>query len=139
MNSPESPNLTPIITSLGIPQIQRHLLLCADQTKPKCCPKEDSITAWNYLKTRLQELGLDKPTAIRPDCIFRTKANCLRVCAQGPILLVYPDGVWYRNAMPEVIEEIIQRHLLQGEIVEEYAIARHPLPDLPPFSTATDA
>lgn len=139
MNSPQAADLTPMIESLGIPQIQRHLFLCTDPTKPKCCPKEDSLTAWNYLKKRLQELGLDRPTELRPDCIFRTKANCLRVCTQGPILLVYPDGVWYRNAMPEMIEEIIQRHVLKGEVVAEYAIAQHPLPGPPPSPPTPDA
>lgn len=115
------------VESLGIPQIQRHLFLCADQTKPKCCSKADSIKAWDYLKKRLKELKLDVPTNERPSCVFRTKANCLRVCAAGPILLVYPDGVWYRHATPEVIERVIQEHLLRNEVVSEYAFVTHPL------------
>ncbi len=105
---------------LGIASIQRHLFLCCDQTKPKCCPKSQSLESWNYLKRRLTELGIDSAQAHGDISIFRTKANCLRVCQQGPILLVYPDGVWYRNVTPEVMEQILQSHILQNQPVTEY-------------------
>ena len=126
-NSTSSADLTSCVQTLGLPQIQRHIFLCADQTVPKCCDKQASLEAWDYLKKRLKQLGLDQPTIDRPSCIFRTKANCLRVCQQGPILVVYPDGVWYHSAMPEVIEQIIQQHLLGNQIVQEYAFLIHPL------------
>lgn len=116
------------VKSLGIPSIQRHLFICADATVPKCCDQEASLVSWNYLKKRLKELALDRPTEERPSSIFRTKANCLRVCQQGPILVVYPDGVWYHSATPEVIERILQEHVLNNRIVQEYAFAIHPLP-----------
>lgn len=120
-------SLAVVVRSLGLNSIARHVFLCADQTLPKCCSKETSLEAWNYLKSRLKELKLDQPVENRPSCIFRTKANCLRVCCQGPILVVYPDGVWYRNATPEVIEQIIQKHLIGNNIVQEYAFLIHPL------------
>lgn len=134
------PDLNPLtvsVKSLGLNQIERHILLCADQTLPKCCSKEASLEAWDYLKKRLKQLKLDQPTNHKPSLIFRTKANCLRVCTNGPIMVVYPDGVWYRNATPAVIERIITEHLIGNKVVEEYAFLIHPLPETFSLSTGS--
>jgi (2Fe-2S) ferredoxin len=134
--------LEAIVGALSIGKAQRHIFLCAEQKNPKCAPYETTAEVWSYLKRRLKELDLTsgpppwggkpgaEPFPVPPGngLILRSKVDCLRICEQGPIAVVYPEGTWYFGVTVEVMEQIITKHLIGGELVTEHILTTAPLP-----------
>lgn len=129
--------LAAIANALSIPVVQRHIFLCAGQSTPKCATNAETAVVWNHLKARLKQLGLASapprwrdrdrseaiPEPVGSGAVLRSKVDCLRICDSGPICLVYPDGTWYRGVTVDVMDRIIDEHLVGGAPVAEHVFA----------------
>jgi (2Fe-2S) ferredoxin len=98
---------------------RHHVFFCCNQREPpeRCCANNDALAMQQYAKQRIKTLGLAGKDRVRIN-----KAGCLDRCEEGPVIVVYPDDVWYTYVDKDDIDEIIDRHVIGGEIVERLRI-----------------
>lgn len=126
-----------IAEALSIPRVERHIFLCADQSNPRCAPTEVTNELWKHLKRRLKDLGLasappkwqgdlehdPEPEQPGEGTVLRSKVDCLRICEQGAVAVVYPEGTWYAGLDKDKLDRIIAEHLVGGEPADELSFA----------------
>ena len=121
----EQEQLQAALEKLHIERTSRHVFLC---TGPKCCTPEAGVAAWEALKEKILDTGLSGGDEI----CQRTKVGCLRICCQGPTMVVYPEGTWYSHMTADRMERLVREHLKEGRPIAEWTIAEQPLTgDLP--------
>ncbi len=122
MNDEREP-LRKLADKLLIGHYARHVFLCTGEA---CSPPGIGEAAWEVLKRELKDRDLS--LAVGPQACYRTKVGCLRLCQDGPILLVYPEGTYYGGMTAARIPEFVREHLVEGRPVEGRIFARNPLP-----------
>ena len=101
---------------------KRHIFFCLNERKngEACCAQHNAQAAFDHCKNRIKALGLAGPGQVRVN-----KAGCLDRCSGGPVAVVYPEGVWYTYVDQNDIEEIVQSHLKDGQVVERLVTPEH--------------
>jgi (2Fe-2S) ferredoxin len=98
---------------------RRHVFFCCNQrdAPEKCCANAGALELQKYAKKRVKQLGIAGPGEVRVN-----KAGCLDRCEEGPVIVVYPEAVWYTYVDEADIDEIVDRHIVGGEVVERLRI-----------------